>query len=410
MRYSPLLLVAVLVPAAPLGAADSVKDQITKLVSPVTAERRAGEAWLAEKGPEVITALLAEVEKGDAKTQASAIESLTLLVSPWQRGLERKHRHHGQIELFFPERPTARPVDHPQAPVIRKALLDAIAKSLKAVPRDPKSQEECDIYSQHSNVIGSSCTALAEIADDATAKSLRGLLDKIAEPNIGLSLMHALETIYGLPNHYRMGGFCGVGLTPEALAEIHKNEMAGFAKSKTVFFAWLDRHAALPPAERYAAAIQNWVKGDSHTANYYVSRGNGMSVLTLVHLGEAAVPELRKQQARETTLHGRGFCEVAIAAITGKVDDKLVRELLSAKNLEDPNLHHIGLQIIALSGSKDYRKELVAMLGNNRYSALDVAHTLAIVHRRDALDVLRTQPKSNYIAACAVKELESWPE
>jgi len=63
-----------------------------------------------------------------------------------------------------------------------------------------------------------------------------------------------------------------------------------------------------------------------------------------------------------------------------------------------------------MSGSQAYRKELEAMLGDPRYSGLEVAQALAVVHRHAALPVLRKQPKSNYVAECAVKELESWPE
>jgi hypothetical protein len=143
---------------------------------------------------------------------------------------------------------------------------------------------------------------------------------------------------------------------------------------------------------------------------YYVSRGNGSPILVLARLGDAAMPGIRKQQGRETTLKGRAFFEVVAATISGRVDDKLVRELIDAKNLGDQNLHSVACEIIALSGSQDYQKELEAMLGDPRYSGLDVAHALAIVHRHAALPVLRKQPKSNYVAACSVKELESWPE
>jgi hypothetical protein len=141
---------------------------------------------------------------------------------------------------------------------------------------------------------------------------------------------------------------------------------------------------------------------------YYILRGNDSPILVLARHGDAAVPGLRKQQARETSLLGRGFFEVAIATIAGTVDDRLVRELIDAKHLADPNLHLIACEIIALANSQAYQRELAAMLSDSRYSSHEVAHTLAIVHRHDALPLLSTQPESNFTAHCAVKELESW--
>jgi len=120
------------------------------------------------------------------------------------------------------------------------------------------------------------------------------------------------------------------------------------------------------------------------------------------------VPGLRKQQAREKTLAGRGFFEVPAATITGKVDDTLVRELIDAQRLADPSLHLIACEIIALANSQAYQEELAAMLRDPRYSSHEVAHALAIVHRHDAIPYLRMQPESNFTAHCAVKELESW--
>lgn len=405
-----LLLPAVMALAVPLRGAEPLQKNILKLVSPVTAERQAGEAWLTDHGDKTITDLIAQLETGDWKQQSEATHTLMLLVSPWQRGVETGKRHHGQIELFRPNRPTGRPVDHPQAPQLRKVLLDTLTKTLQTIDREPATEKGYTTYSNLGAVIQTGTAALAEVADDETARAIRDLLKKEKDPTLGLSLMHGLETIYGLPTYFHQGGLCGVGLTPEIVRKHREDEARAFEAKKKELLEWLDKHGKRRAAERVDAAIAVWVERAAENPTYSVSRGNGSSILTLTRLGDAAVPGLRKQQGRETTLKGRAFFEVVAATITGKVDDKLVRELIDVKNLNDRDLHQFACEIIALSGSPDYQKELEALLGDPRYSGLDVARTLAIVHRHAALPVLRKQPKSNYVAACAVKELESWPE
>lgn len=403
----PLLASAILL-AAPLRGREPLDDNIAKLVSPVSAESPWGETWLAEKGADVIAGQIAQVEQGEPTRQAEAIEALLLLVSPWQRGIETGRRHHGQIELFRPTRPTGRPVDHPQAEQLRKVLLATLAKSLQDIKRDPPADGDYTAYTQLSRLIDASGTLLAEVADDRSTQAIRGLLEKETDPTLGGQLMRCLETIYGLPSFYQMNGICGVGLTPEILREHQQREAVAFGRQKQELLDWLGKHAKQPAAERIDAAISLWGERYAATPMYYVSRDNNSPILTLARLGDAAVPRLRKQQARETTLLGRGFYEVAIATITGKVDDKLVRELIDEKHLADADLHLLACAIIALANSQAYQKELAAMLRDSRYSSHDVAHTLAIVHRHDALPLLRLQPESNYTAHCAVKELESW--
>jgi len=408
MKTHFLLFVVSVLLATPLQGAEPSKDNIAKLVSPVIAERRAGEAWLAAQGADAISELIEQVEKGEPIRQAEAIATLLLLVSPWQRGIETGHRHHGQIELFRPSRPTGRPVDHPNAAQLRRVLLATLTNALQKIQRDPPTDGDYADFSQFSHLISACSTSLTEVADDRTALAIRGLLKRESDPRLGIELMYALETIYGLPAHFQMGGLCGVGLTPEIRLAHQKQQAAAFTKAKQELLDWLDKHAQQPPAERIDAAISVWAERYATTPLYYVSRGNNSPVLVLARLGEPGVDRLRKQQARETTLLGRAFFEVPVATITGKVDDKLIRELIDAKHLADPNLHKIACEIIALANTQAYQKELTAMLRDPRYSSHEVAHAIAIVHRHDAIPLLRKQPESNFIAHCAVKELESW--
>lgn len=394
----------------PAWEGGTLTENIARLASPVAAEKRQGEAWLKARGGAAITGLVSGLETGDWKEQAQAARTLMILVSPWQRGMERGRRHHGQIELFRPERPTGRPTGHPQATALQKALLGALARSLQQIKRDPAPGKEQDQYSNLGAVIADTAAALAEVADGEAVKAVTLLLEKEKDPVLGLSLMGCLETIHGLPAHFGMHGLCGVGLTPEILRRHREREAADYAERKKELLAWLGRHASLTIEERARAAIAAWAARAKANPEYFVSRGNGSPLLVLARLGEAAVPCLRAQQAGETSLRDKAFWEVVIAAITGEADGRLVGELADPRNLGDASLHHFACEIIAVSGSQAFLKELEAMLADSRYSGLEVAHALAVAHRHAALPLLRKQPKTNYVAECSVKELESWPE
>jgi len=208
-----------------------------------------GTSLASRGGAQVIDELVEQVEQGEPKRQVEAIEALLLLVSPWQRGIETGKRHHGQIELFRPTRPTGRPVDHPQAARLRTVLLATLAKSLQEIERKPPANGDYTVYSQHGRLISASGAALAEVADDRASQAIRGLLEKETDPTLGGQLMRCLETIYGLPSFYQMNGICGVGLTPEVLREHQKREAAAFDKQKQELVVWLDKHDQQPLAE-----------------------------------------------------------------------------------------------------------------------------------------------------------------
>jgi hypothetical protein len=409
MKYLSLVFVITLLLAASLSGAEPLDENIARLVSPVSAERRAGEAWLAEHGQSVISGLIEHVERGEPKDQTAAIQKMTLLISPWQRGVEMGNRHHGQIELFRPMRPVGRPVDHPQAARLRDVLMATLKKSLAEVERKPQL-DDANAASWRHSAIGEASSALAEVADNRTAQEIRELLEKQLDAGTGSRLLHAQEIIYGLPPFYQIRGLCGVGLTPELLRERQKREATAFDKQKRELLDWLDQHAGQPLDQRIDATIGLWRKRLAANPAYYFSRGNDSPILVLARLGDAAIPALRRQQAREPILLWRGLWEVVAATISGKVDDALVRDLINSKHLADPNHHLLALEIIALADSRAYQKELAGMLSDQRYSSHDVAQTLAVVHRKDAIGLLQMQPTANYTAHLAVKELESWPE
>ena len=188
---------------AEVYAAEPIQDQIARLVSPVTAERRAGERWLAEQGDAVIADLIKQIETGEPTAQADAIETLTILVSPWQRGIESRRRHHGQIELFRPMRPTGRPVDHPHAAELRRVFMGVLTGSLRDIHR-LRAEDGDYLRLQLSGLVGAASAAVAEVADDRTARAIAGLLERETDPSLGGTLMRCLGTIYGLPTFYQM--------------------------------------------------------------------------------------------------------------------------------------------------------------------------------------------------------------
>src|SRR5690349_15900959 len=115
-RPIPLLLVVCLLRPV-RAAAPPTLDSLDKIASPLPSllpkERDAGEKWLDANGDAALAELARLIEHGNRKQQENAAYTAEILISPWARGVRQGDAHKGQIELFQPRRPVARPVAHP---------------------------------------------------------------------------------------------------------------------------------------------------------------------------------------------------------------------------------------------------------------------------------------------------------
>jgi len=390
-----------------LGA---IEKSAQLLISPVQAEREDGQQWLQRHGDEAFDALIVALRSEDPKEQQRASRVLRIMVSPWARGVEAGAVHHGQTHLYKPWRPVTRPTDHPQAGRIRLAAMSVLRTVLekpRGTPQESGKNWEFPGW-ETLNSITALCRCLSEVGDEETGRQLSELLEKEKNRYIASSLLECQETIYGLPPSYRPGGLCG-NSTQEEVKAFNEADQAHCAEAIRKRLAWLSTEGRKQGTARIEAAVKQWEIGFRKGENMFqhgVLNWSSQDLASLIRLGDAVVPLIEQRKETTEELWLKANYDVVLAAITGKVDKRLVETLLD----RDYHSQIIACEIIAAADSKEWMPELTQML-KVYYASKKAAYTLAVVHRREAIPILRPYVGSeNYMADCAVKELESWKE
>ncbi len=410
-----LLALAQLASAADPPTLDNLEATAAQLASPLSVEREAGEGWLKANANAAFPELARLIEQGGAKQQMRAANVAAVFISPWVRADTQGKVHKGQINLFQPRRPTARPVDHPHATVIRNAALSALAQVLESSRKAAEDDDGRKLPSfpgwEHTELVRALCDCIAEVADGMAIERLVGLLSE--EPNRFQAghMMWVLDTYYGLPRSYTWGGICG-NSTPEEFRAFDRAETARCKKAKATLLAWHEQHASKPLRERIDAALDVWdnmISGQEHYA-YYTESGEWATqthYASMIRLGEPAVDALRKRAAnaaKDKYWH-RGAYEIVIAAITGRVDNPFVKKMFEGETFEQM----LACEIIAAAGSREFKDRLAAMVqSNGPYKK--ASYTLAVVYRCEAIPILEKAWSSDFVASCAIAELRAWGE
>lgn len=407
--------------AAEGPALDDMERAAGRLSNQLAKDQAAGQAWLNEHADAAFTELARLIEHGDGAQRQRAARVAAVFISPWVRGMARGDVHKGQIELFQPQRPTARPVDHAHAGAIRTAALAALRDVLKPKPPaqddNPDNPDNPDAKNpglpvwDDLNAVRELCACLAEVADADAADQLAALLER--EPNRfrATYLLAALDTYHGLPQSYAWHGICG-NSSPEEFRQFDIAETARCNEARAALLKWHGQHAHKPPAQRIEAALDVWDKrfGESEHYGHYTVSGDWTTqtiYTSLIRLGEPAADAMRKRAAAvdpDKTWRRAGY-EVALAAITGKIDKPFVAKMLKGETFE----RMLACEIIAAAGSKDFRDELAAMVqSNGPYKK--ASHTLAVVYRTEAIPILEKAWPDDFVAECAINELRAWGE
>jgi hypothetical protein len=386
-----------------------------QLASPLARERETGEQWLDAHGDAAFAELTRLMEQGNALQQTQSANFAAVFISPWSRGVLQGATHKGQVELFRLRRPVARPVGHPHAARIRAAALAALTKTLDSL-READRREGVKGGKQpgfpgweHSDRVQTLCECLAEVADAATADKLAELLASEDNRYFAGHLMGALETYHGLPTSFTTGGICGLA-SPEEMKQFELSETRRCNTARTALLAWHKEHSKQPLAERTEAALDAWDKQlttEEHHA-YYNDSGDWTTqtrYATLIRLAEPAVDAMRKRAAKYAggKYWQRGAYEIAIAAITGKVDKAYVAKLLAGEHFEQM----LACEIVAAAGSREFKDELTALMqSQGPYKKASL--TLAVIYRGDAIPILEKAHGDDFIATCAIAELRAW--
>lgn len=400
-------------------------SQVKLLLSRKPAEQQLGSAWF-EREHET---LIAQFDLVDPLFQDQILQVLNYWISPWERSLASALRGPRHIHLWIPVRPVTRPVDHPHAAKFRTFLLKIVANADKW-PVETAQKELTWEEGVQWHVLETALKCLGDVGDAATAKEIRVVLEKTRAPEHGRWCMNCLEQIYGLPEFYPPIGICGLGMEKFEARQRWNEELRVkyYEPGRKKLLAWLDEHANLNETARCRAALAAWEQLlKNKDSGIPIKNFIYIPIYRLARLGTPLVPLLRERQQQTDSLLDQGFAEFLAATITGKVDDRLIRELLreehvikkvnaagdevsDAERARDREFHLLALRIIQAGHAKGYLPELTAMLKDERYSQSEVAQTLAMVHGKEALPLLRTAPKENSTAWCAVSELEERQE
>lgn len=323
---------------------------------------------------------------------SSSARAFAASISPW-RGAIEEARNNTQIHIFRVPRPTTRPSLATDARAIEAATLGALEGADK-VGRD--------------NLL----VLLAEVAEESGSDRLASLLGRTEDPSDAVPIMRALETIYGLPAFYEphsMG--CGTGSGDAEVDRLaaerwEADERRRFGEGRTALLSWLATNASRPRAERVNAALtawdqRDWVSQPSQSVEG-IDFDRVLRFQTVLRLGEDALPGLRSRKSAAADDVAAAHYEVLIAAISGELDEPLVRRLLAQYD-------HLALvaatEIIAAAGDKRWTKELDALQSSRMEEAAHAASkALVSVLGRDALPLLQAaaaKTPDNYTAKYA---------
>jgi sugar lactone lactonase YvrE len=383
----------------PRGAADasemsSIKRTCELLVRHLPALNEEGEARLRFHGHRYVATLLRELASADHERETQATRCLRLIVSPFARGQEASKRHAGHMGLLRVRRPCGSARQHPEAAAVRGDATALLAR-LVGAPSAPS----------HDEALWATRDLLVEVGDDETLRSLEVLLRRAdTEPSWDL-LMNAMAAIHGVPQQYA-GGFIDCGNTgPDERERFEKVEALKRKPRRQEFLEWHGQMLRATPEARLGQALYMW-QGTIHNAGVSGDRTplENSDFLALLRLGAPAVPLLKEWGDQATTGAARAGSALAVAAITGQVDDELVSELLSSGADGETSL---GIEMILAAGSRQWRDELARLQAKAGRVGRKASQALAVCHLRDAIPLLRAAPKENSTAGYALKELEA---
>lgn len=384
------------------------------LASPITSDRTAAETWLATHEADACNLCIEKIAHGSSAEATVAANSLAVLISPWARAVKQGQTHKGQVHLFLPVRPTGRVDDHPLAPAIREATFQRLSRFVNTIRMSATGGDEGQTSypaQEETQLVTALCTCISEVMDQRLVNEVASVLRE--EPNrfIGANFIAILDAHYGLPKSYQLGGICG-NSSPEEMERYEQQEVTRYAESRDTLIAYAARQSALSARERIESALDVWDEQLRSREDYaYYSDSGQWTTQTLygslIRMGEPAVEALRERanRAEDESFWVRGAYEIALATITGSVDNEFVNQMLAGETFEQM----LACEMIAAAGSRDFKEPLTEMVQSNG-PYRKASYTLAVIYRREAIPILKTAKQDDYIASCAIAELDAWGE
>lgn len=405
-----ILIPLALVPASKASDLDSVVDQLRSIL-PV--EQQQGLVRFEANRGRLMTEAMGRLRDG-AITE-SDIDSLLILLSPWQRGLARVHNHRGNMALGNTERPAGRPpFDFPERDEIVNLLLEFLSKP----PPDASETEDEKMNEAFKRwtLFPKASVLLGELIGLKDFDRLVALLQSSNEPLLIDSVLPIFETWYALPNLYPSSGICGNSSEAE-FKRFEASEVERTKRARQEVIEWHQKHRELDLESRLNAAIETYweprfAEYGFMSQSYFGGPPTWKKLESLIRQGEAALPFYQRRLSETEDLLLVGNYAVVISVITGKEDEDLVRKLLSSEELGRWEQYAtFAMEIILAAHSTRWKADLVALQARPYFDGKRATEVLARCHLHEALPQLEAELKrnpKNYMAKYSIEELREW--
>jgi hypothetical protein len=244
-----MLTLWALSPTAWASDLDAVVDQLRSVLP---GEQQEGLDRLEKNRSSLMTEAMDRLR--DGKISESDIDSLVILLSPWQRGLARVRNHRGNIELGNTARPAGRPpLDFPERDEIVNILLEFLAKP----PPDASRTDDANVDEAFKRwlLFPRASILLGELVGPEDFKRIIALLESSNEPLLIDSVLPILETWYALPNLYPSSGICGNSSADE-FKRFESSELERVKRARQEVIDWHQKHRDLELESRLDSAIE----------------------------------------------------------------------------------------------------------------------------------------------------------
>lgn len=391
---------------------DALSESYRVLISPAKGDKERVAAILLKDGDLLVARALEMIERGDAENIRRGSRLLGIVISPWFRDIERGKQHHGYIKLLSSPRHTQRATNHPDAQKISVSLVRSLSRVVVLKEAKPKPNIQFDLLSWRLG--GVLCKVIAEVADESVMSDLAAILKECDDRALSGGIIAVFEAYYCLPKGYRIGGMCG-NSTPDEIKRFVDADREHCEEGKKLVLSWHEKYKGQAEKSRLDAALGEWIKllqnQNFKHRSYYGGDWAWKKLEPLIRGGAQMIPLIEAQKKATLDIGIRANLEVVRAAITGKVDATLVRDLLASKDVSYK--HHeavLALEIIVAAGNDDWIEELNDLQFRPYFKQKKASHALAICHRKMAIPLLKSAVEknpSNYTAKYAILELES---
>jgi hypothetical protein len=276
------------------------------------------------------------------------------------------------------------------------AVIDRLLAN--ATTKDGKAGEfvSWDIVEPLRNV----CLLAAEVGDRKLADALVERLKVEEQRHLGAALLQAVELMDTLPATFRTGGICG-NSTEEEFRQFAEEEQNRYFVARTKLIDLHARLAGLTLPERLSIVADSWKP--------FLKNQYGTSTEPLVRAGDEAVESLHGWKEKAEDGYTSAKLIVVLAEITGTVEREEIESLLAGDNVE----RVLGCQAILRAGSREFKDELIKLQSGFGDATREASSALASIYRMEAIPWLRAAyaaDENNYVAKCAIAELQAWGE